>query len=281
MERTLPGWNIGPFSEAGWGASETNANPNNQTSLGSKFSTTSTRSRSRNATKKANNHVGWASTSHAAQQWDAEKETQALLAVDPEDETSLGTLPGILDPRNKSGLFVKPTPGFGVGGTGGVTKLESQAKTSSTDEPKEIPKADVVEVKEEPEKTDATEEPEQVEAKDEPKEAKEDAGKTEEDVPSPKRIRVRKRVKKTPKQSETDLRYMEFKKGMKGPLMSVLPNELTADEAQIDDMLAKLYLAVPAWMKCPTPIMAPQTGFFPMLMNEKQMRKFQELFDDE
>lgn len=225
-------------------------------------------------TNEAVNRTGWGvGGSHATEEWKAEKETKDILENQGEDDDFEG-LPDILNPRNTGNLFVKGNGKFNVPAFGFAKSPVSETTNPAA---KEAPKE---EVQEEPKAEPVPEpEPEPVSVRNEEKPTEESDLSTE---GSPKtRIRVKKRVRKTPKQSAVDLRFMEFKQGMKGPLTSVLPSELASDEEKIDEMLAKLYLTVPAWMKCPSPIIAPRTGFFPMLMNEQQMRKFQELFKDD
>lgn len=228
-------------------------------------------------TKDAVNKGGWGvSGSHATNEWKAEQETKEVLEDQGEDDNYEG-LPDILNPRNIGNLFVKGKAKFDVPPSFGFAK--SPASETTNPAAKEAPKEEV------PEETKAEPIPEPASLPEsEPVPVANEENPTEESASegSPKtRIRVKKRVRKTPKQSAVDLRFMEFKQGMKGPLMSVLPSELASDEEKIDEMLAKLYLTVPAWMKCPSPVISPKTGFFPMLMNEQQMRKFQELFTDD
>ena len=79
--------------------------------------------------------------------------------------------------------------------------------------------------------------------------------------------------------AEMDEKFSQFVEAMKDPLKSALPDKVTSEE--MDEIMRGLFKRVPEWLKAKQNTTKQQVAFFPVLMNDEQMRKFEKIFDDQ
>lgn len=91
----------------------------------------------------------------------------------------------------------------------------------------------------------------------------------------------RRRVRKSRTSDSTmDEKFSDFEKAMKSPLTSALQDKVSSEE--MDTIMHNLFKRVPDWMKAQSKMAAgSHVAFFPVLMNDEQMRKYQKLFEND